>query len=224
MTRQRRQILASFYPSFLPSFLLSFLSILPSFFPSFLSFLPSFLPFFRPSFLPVFLPSFLPLGSNLFNLLLIHVAPNCFVCASRIRQQAESQLIKSLSLSSPSGQTQPSAVFSVIRHSTASSPATEATATSLLAYRIPIITRTTPSIAHHHRAVSVAIHAAIFTKFSSMSPVWVTALGFSYTQLLYTQLQHVSCPVDQGLRGQWCAPRGEASSDIFFWSAKTTLR
>ena len=41
-----------------------------------------------------FLPSFLPLGSNLFDLLLIHVAPNYFFCASRIRQQAEANWSK----------------------------------------------------------------------------------------------------------------------------------
>ena len=85
------------------------------------------------------------------------------------------------------------------------------------------------SIPHTHHYANHSINCASspgrgITKFSSMSPVWVTALGFSYTQLLFTQVQHVSCPVDQGLRGQWCAPRGEALSDIFFWPAKTTLR
>lgn len=55
----------------------------------FLSFLPSFL------LLPSCLPSFLPLRSNLLDLLLIHVAPNYFSCASPLRQQAAANNQKS---------------------------------------------------------------------------------------------------------------------------------
>ena len=122
----------------------------PCFFLSFVpaclrSCLPSFLPFYHAlSFLFSYLRNLICL--ILIDSLLIHVDPNYFFWCIPHRGCKRKPSDQESFLSSPSTYAEPSAVFSGIRYSTASSPAAEATETSLLAYHMPIITQTTQSI------------------------------------------------------------------------------